>query len=1010
MDRTLQRIVRDIKTLQKKVGKLSTIEKRHWDSDIAAVDGHMIPADDSIYDLGSVTHKWANVYSDAIAGVLSGAEWEHVGASMMIDAHNAAQHTIVYVRNEDGTYEADLDVERNIVVGGTVDGVDIAALDAAVLKKDGSVALTADWDAGSFKATAEQFESDVATGTPPFVVASETVVPNLNVDMLDGLEAADFVVLAPATSARNTIQPSADVVPLTVRGDASQTENLQEWQNGAGAVLSYVSDDGLLSSHGVLSDTNVFIGTSVIGAGTLAHTTSNEGYYNVAIGYWAMYDATTAFANVAIGNKALEDILSGSYNVAIGSGTAPNVTSGQHNMAIGEGALYAVTTESHNVAIGRYAMGGTAATASDTVAIGSSAARYSSGGYNVCLGQSAGLGSATSTFTHTVAVGAYAGQDLTTGLRSVLIGYQAGTNITQGHNNIMIGYRAGDNLTTGSQNIIIGYDLDASAPDVSSELKIGGTFTIISGNTGAGGSLTLSPDGDIILDPTGNDVLPGSHRDINLGATATWYATGYIDQLEVGTIKSAVFETQEIHVFNGSFMVAKASASLAVAKTFAASGADTFLANDTGKFEVGDFLRLKDLDSDTWLEVTGIGSDPTINVTVESGGSESFVAGNTIVNYGASGQGMLLLTADDLGTVAGPAISVFDHAGVPWTTQTEYVRLGNLNGWGGFSADKWGIGLGEYAANVPNFYVNASDGVMKMRIYTTDYMVLDYNGGSPTAQIVGELDVTSPGKVTAGGGNIFMDSGGLGIAVSTSHADDRAVRFMNGATVVASVGAYRDSNYTELRFEVDGDAALVDRILMTVGDANTGGVVYIQTYDGSGSSSVLNIEKSAAWSSSDKWLFKELEIGGPIISGTGDITFAGNLISYKNSTDYTVYGFAPLASPLTSTSWDGDARSTTSKTLIDLSSVFSAPAGIKAVLVSVAVRDSGSAGGDYWFLLSPNNTANQGLSTDCHVINDRYARSAWVVPCDSNGDIYFQCSASGSLTMDVVLEIWGYWI
>jgi len=58
------------------------------------------------------------------------------------------------------------------------------------LEKDGSVALTADWDAGSHKITAEQLESDVATSTPPFIVASTTVVPNLNADLLDGFQAA----------------------------------------------------------------------------------------------------------------------------------------------------------------------------------------------------------------------------------------------------------------------------------------------------------------------------------------------------------------------------------------------------------------------------------------------------------------------------------------------------------------------------------------------------------------------------------------------------------------------------------------------------------------------------------------------------------------------------------------------------------------------------------------------------------------------------------------------------
>lgn len=62
---------------------------------------------------------------------------------------------------------------------------------APYLQKDGSVELTADWDAGAFKITAETLVSDVTTGTAPFSVASTTKVTNLNADQLDGLDLTD---------------------------------------------------------------------------------------------------------------------------------------------------------------------------------------------------------------------------------------------------------------------------------------------------------------------------------------------------------------------------------------------------------------------------------------------------------------------------------------------------------------------------------------------------------------------------------------------------------------------------------------------------------------------------------------------------------------------------------------------------------------------------------------------------------------------------------------------------
>ena len=116
-----------------------------------------------------------------------------------------------------------------------------------------------------------------------------------------------------------------------------------------------------------------------------------------------------------------------------------------------------------------------------------------------------------------------------------------------------------------------------------------------------------------------------------------------------------------------------------------------------------------------------------------------------------------------------------------------------------------------------------------------------------------------------------------------------------------------------------------------------------------------------------------------------------------------------LTAPLTSTSWDGDSHSTTARTLIDLSAVFGTPANIKAVLVHISINDSGSAGGDHWFGLSP---AAAGISIDwtCPPVNDAAGRYAGLVPCNGDGDIYYQIDASGANTMDVWLQIWAYWL
>lgn len=66
----------------------------------------------------------------------------------------------------------------------TLDGLD--SLD--FIKADGTVGLGAAWDVGAWGIRALTFESDVGLGTAPFTVTSTTVVPNLNVDQVDGLD------------------------------------------------------------------------------------------------------------------------------------------------------------------------------------------------------------------------------------------------------------------------------------------------------------------------------------------------------------------------------------------------------------------------------------------------------------------------------------------------------------------------------------------------------------------------------------------------------------------------------------------------------------------------------------------------------------------------------------------------------------------------------------------------------------------------------------------------------
>ena len=79
-----------------------------------------------------------------------------------------------------------------------VDGIHASSFETVntCVKLGGTTPLTANWDAGSFQIQAETLKSDVATGTAPLVIASETMVDNLNADLLDGNDATAFAVAA----------------------------------------------------------------------------------------------------------------------------------------------------------------------------------------------------------------------------------------------------------------------------------------------------------------------------------------------------------------------------------------------------------------------------------------------------------------------------------------------------------------------------------------------------------------------------------------------------------------------------------------------------------------------------------------------------------------------------------------------------------------------------------------------------------------------------------------------
>lgn len=94
----------------------------------------------------------------------------------------------------------------------------------------GAVPLIANWNAGAYNITAQQFISTQTTGTSPFTVASTTVVTNLNADTVDGSHASALLARANHTGTQlmSTISDAGALATLSAV-DNTKLADMAQW-------------------------------------------------------------------------------------------------------------------------------------------------------------------------------------------------------------------------------------------------------------------------------------------------------------------------------------------------------------------------------------------------------------------------------------------------------------------------------------------------------------------------------------------------------------------------------------------------------------------------------------------------------------------------------------------------------------------------------------------------------------------------------------------------------------
>jgi hypothetical protein len=233
----------------------------------------------------------------------------------------------------------------------------------------------------------------------------------------------------------------------TAEGDGALSGLTSGFYNSAVGFLSLLSNTegnfntaigaGALLSNGTGSaDTVEGVGPSentAIGAGALFSNTI--GGANTASGTFALFSNTIGAFNTAIGDAALFANTTGGFNTATGDSALLSNTTGNFNTANGLIALNLNTTGDSNTAIGSAALFSNI-DGNDNTAIGAEALSNNMGGFqNTAIGSGALFNNTTGSNNTAIGLGALAS---TTGQGNIGVGAFAGQNITTGDFNICI--------------------------------------------------------------------------------------------------------------------------------------------------------------------------------------------------------------------------------------------------------------------------------------------------------------------------------------------------------------------------------------------------------------------------------------------------------------------------------------------------------------------------------------------------------------------------------------------
>ena len=839
------------------------------------------PWGDNIWDLGSGTNRWKTIYanqlivSGSISGaVIGGAEWQYSG-SMIIDA-NSGSTTTVSITNQ-GAGVANLDVDANITLGGTIDGVDLAlhvidanahhfeasggaginvnsgqvvSIDLATssgLSTSGGLGVAATI-AGSGLAIASGVLS-VNTGAGTTIVSDAVVInlaSNSGLNTTSGLSVDSSLAGAGMTLTTGVL----NVIALSTGGMTVNANDIQIKLPGTSGLTTdatglYIADSiagaGLIIASKVLA-VNTGAGIEIVSDAVAIDLGTNSGL-NITSGLVVDASIAGSALSLSAGVLSVNIIASGGIEVTLDAlqiklpgasglttdstglyladsvaGAGLGITSKVLAVNVGPGikidtdavAIDLAATSGLNVTSGlaldnSVAGAGLTITSKvlDIVALSTGGLQVNADSIQILLPGTSGL---TTDATGLYLADSVAGSGLGISGKIMSVNVSNGLEINSDNVRVNQGY----NFSWSGTHAFGGVATFNVAPQINANLEfIGGARSI---TTAGSDNLTILPGGDLILSPTGSDVLPGGSLATDLGDYNRKWRSLYIGEL----VADSLVASHVMATIGGRIIVAPTTRLVADL----ASGTTTINVFHN-LFASGDFAMLQTAPGGVpqfeSIKITSSasGSPGNYSYTVvrnqDGTGANDWAEGDSLINTNhLVGTGYLELTSTStLMSHAGPTITVYarpDSTAV-WNNVLPVVTMGNLSSFVDYSGDEFGFATGnnltlDASSGFSGFTVDKTQG---MRLFNIELEMYD---GADKYLLISNDALTGvrfalPTGALAETGSIawYQDIDG---SIGTEPYRFQIGAYMNGVDLLSTLFSYAESEHTYLMLQAQG--------------------------------------------------------------------------------------------------------------------------------------------------------------------------------------------------------------